>query len=226
MAETHYMISDAARKVDVEAHVLRYWEEELELNIPRNEMGHRYYTEEDIEKFAKIKELKEQGYQLKVIKMFISNIMTEDIPLDMQFLDANEDEISNQDDNDNKGMELSTIDITKEPKRVEQPQEDKMEQFKNVLGGLLAKVLEANNADLEREISDIVIKEFDYLMRIREEEQDQKFQHLEEILKKYLVEDEVSILAQQIESSKKSLDKKNKFSGFFRKEKKLHTETV
>ena len=45
MADTHYLISDASRKVDVESHVLRYWEEELEMNIPRNEMGHRYYTE-------------------------------------------------------------------------------------------------------------------------------------------------------------------------------------
>lgn len=39
MADTHYLISDASRKVDVESHVLRYWEEELEMNIPRNEMG-------------------------------------------------------------------------------------------------------------------------------------------------------------------------------------------
>ena len=37
MDEVHYLISDASRKVDVEAHVLRYWEEELELDIPRNE---------------------------------------------------------------------------------------------------------------------------------------------------------------------------------------------
>jgi len=36
MDEVHYLISDASRKVDVEAHVLRYWEEELELDIPRN----------------------------------------------------------------------------------------------------------------------------------------------------------------------------------------------
>ena len=41
MADVHYLISDASRKVDVESHVLRYWEEELEMNIPRNEMGHR-----------------------------------------------------------------------------------------------------------------------------------------------------------------------------------------
>ena len=41
MAEIHYLISDASKKVDVESHVLRYWEDELELAIPRNEMGHR-----------------------------------------------------------------------------------------------------------------------------------------------------------------------------------------
>ena len=68
MAEIHYLISDASKKVDVESHVLRYWEEELELEIPRNEMGHRYYTEFHIRLFRQIKELKEKGYQLKAIK--------------------------------------------------------------------------------------------------------------------------------------------------------------
>ena len=68
MSEVRYMISDAARLVDVEAHVLRYWEEELELPIGRNEMGHRYYTEENIQLFQRIRELKEQGVQLKAIK--------------------------------------------------------------------------------------------------------------------------------------------------------------
>ena len=67
MSEMRYMISDAAKLVDVEAHVLRYWEEELELPIGRNEMGHRYYTEENIQLFRRIRELKEQGVQLKAI---------------------------------------------------------------------------------------------------------------------------------------------------------------
>ena len=54
MSETHYLISDASKKVDVESHVLRYWEEELEMNIPRNEMGHRYYTDFHIRLFKQI----------------------------------------------------------------------------------------------------------------------------------------------------------------------------
>ena len=56
----HYLISDASRQVQVEAHVLRYWEDELGLPIPRNELGHRYYTEFHIQLFRQIKQLKEQ----------------------------------------------------------------------------------------------------------------------------------------------------------------------
>ena len=72
MDQIRYMISDASRLVEVESHVLRYWEEELELPIARNEMGHRYYTEDDIQLLKHIKKLKERGYQLKAIKMDIS----------------------------------------------------------------------------------------------------------------------------------------------------------
>ena len=48
---TYLLISDAAKEVKVESHVLRYWEEELRLPIKRNELGHRYYTQEDVERF-------------------------------------------------------------------------------------------------------------------------------------------------------------------------------
>ena len=75
MSETHYLISDASKKVDVESHVLRYWEEELEMNIPRNEMGHRYYTDFHIRLFKQIKELKEKGYQLKAIKTALAKTL-------------------------------------------------------------------------------------------------------------------------------------------------------
>lgn len=66
--KTIYYISEAAKKVQVENHVLRYWEEELQLPIKRNEMGHRYYTEQDVKQLQEIKLLKEQGLQLKAIK--------------------------------------------------------------------------------------------------------------------------------------------------------------
>ena len=61
MGEVRFMISEAAKQVHVESHVLRYWEEELELVIGRTEMGHRYYTEDDIQLFCCIKKLKDAG---------------------------------------------------------------------------------------------------------------------------------------------------------------------
>ena len=48
METKQYTISEAAKKLHVGSHVLRFWEEELHLNIPRNEMGHRVYSEKEM----------------------------------------------------------------------------------------------------------------------------------------------------------------------------------
>lgn len=77
MEEIRYLISDASKKVDVETHVLRYWEEELGLSIPRNEMGHRYYTEFHIHLFRQVKQLKARGYQLKAIRTALQQVMAQ-----------------------------------------------------------------------------------------------------------------------------------------------------
>ena len=37
MEKVRYMISDAANIVNVESHVLRYWEDELELKVPEDQ---------------------------------------------------------------------------------------------------------------------------------------------------------------------------------------------
>lgn len=74
MGEVRYMISEAAKRVNMEAHVLRHWEEELGLTIGRTEMGHRYYTDEDVRLFNCIKELKEQGMLLKELKDLIPDM--------------------------------------------------------------------------------------------------------------------------------------------------------
>lgn len=44
MEKVRYMISDAAAMAGVETHVLRYWEEELDLTIPPSILYTRKYT--------------------------------------------------------------------------------------------------------------------------------------------------------------------------------------
>lgn len=63
-----YSIKEAAEELALENHTLRYYEDELDLSIPRNSIGHRYYREYDMKIFRDIIVLKEQGLQLKAIK--------------------------------------------------------------------------------------------------------------------------------------------------------------
>ena len=74
MGEVRFMISEAAKKVQVESHVLRYWEDELHIPIGRTEMGHRYYTQDDIQLFCCIKKLKNEGVLLRDLKPLIPEL--------------------------------------------------------------------------------------------------------------------------------------------------------
>lgn len=73
--EQRYTVRQAVEMTGVKSYVLRYWEEELELQIHRNELGHRYYTGYDIQLFLNIKELKKRGLQLRAIKNLIPQII-------------------------------------------------------------------------------------------------------------------------------------------------------
>ncbi|WP_077367592.1 MerR family transcriptional regulator [Anaerosalibacter sp. Marseille-P3206] len=68
-----YTISEMAEIIDYPPHVLRYYEKEFEIDIPRNESNHRYYTYKEIELFQYIKELQEKGFNNKQIKTIIES---------------------------------------------------------------------------------------------------------------------------------------------------------
>lgn len=72
--EQRYSVTQAAQILGVRASVLRYWEDELNLRISRNEQGHRYYTGYDITLLANIKELKKRGLALRAIREVIPKI--------------------------------------------------------------------------------------------------------------------------------------------------------
>lgn len=104
MGEVRFMISEAAKQVKVESHVLRYWEEELDLNIGRTEMGHRYYTKDDIQLFRCIKKLKDEGMLLKDLKPLIPELKETRLKLQK----SPEAELSNNTD-DLKDTHVSNI---------------------------------------------------------------------------------------------------------------------
>lgn len=66
--EKIYQVSEAAEALETEVYTLRYWENQLGLEVPRNAAGHRYYEEPQILMFRNVKRLKEAGFGLRQIK--------------------------------------------------------------------------------------------------------------------------------------------------------------
>ena len=185
--KVRYMISDAADMVHVETHVLRYWEEELELSIPRNEMGHRYYTRENIKEFQRIKDLKDQGYQLKAIRMILHNGKLEPVK------DGSTDEwYVNTMDDDEKSSEIQNFSVSHgisspiiQPKeRVSAlTPEERMAQFRELMSDIVGQAISQNNDALSesigKDVQERVLKEMNYLMREQDNAQEERYKKLD-----------------------------------------------
>ena len=53
---------------DIKITTIRKYENDFDLKIPRNEMGHRYYTDREIAVYKQIKKMKDKGASTELIK--------------------------------------------------------------------------------------------------------------------------------------------------------------
>ena len=180
--KVRYMISDAADMVHVETHVLRYWEEELDLTIPRNEMGHRYYTRDNIKEFQKIKDLKDQGYQLRAIRMILHSDELENLEHMKEEIKAKLTE-----DSTNKEFALNS---TKQQEMLSPLQstenlspEERMSQFRELMSDIVGRAVAQNNEELSqtigRDMQEMVLKEINYLMREQDNAEEERYKKLD-----------------------------------------------
>lgn len=194
MEEVRYMISEASKRVDVEAHVLRYWQKQLGLPISRNEMEQRYYKEADVELFRKVKVLKERGFQLKAIKMLIANLDKPEL-LDTdaeqllgEKLDGKEQHMQQEEKQLESEGGTSLIAENEQSEIAEDPN-SKMNQFKAVLSHIVMEALKENNIALSKDVGSNVtagvIKEMNYLMRLQEEKEEERYRKFDATLRDY-----------------------------------------
>lgn len=192
MDETHYSISEAGKLVGVESHVLRYWEDELQLNIPRNGKSHRYYTELHIRLFQKIKELKEKGYQLKAIEQVLKNMIEggddvdPDEVLEQNAVRALREGAGADEFEGENGLRI--IHRQTEGLAAMTP-EEKMEQFQQIMNHIIGNAIQANNdalsEEISRQVNDKMVQELEYMMRISDEKEEERFKMLDETLRAY-----------------------------------------
>lgn len=188
MGEVRFMISEAAKQVQVESHVLRYWEEELGLTIGRTEMGHRYYTKDDILLFRCIKKLKDEGMLLKDLKPLIPELKETRLKL--------------KGDSDKPSAKAAASEpaadpVVQETKTQLQPPAPapehagpsevipftQLEQVRSLIGDVLTEVVTNNNEVLKKDISKAVtadvMREMDFLFQAKERQEEEHFRKLD-----------------------------------------------
>ena len=195
MGDVHYMISETAKRVNVETHVLRYWEEELDLPIGRTEMGHRYYTEDDIQLFCCIKELKEQGMLLRELKGLIPDMIRakQKTKTSVQS-DASEIAFSNEILEQPVALaaaEFAEEFVQAEDQAVTEPQsediQDKLGQVQVLFGEVVQHVVSDNNKVLQDAVCDMVtksiVKEMDFLLQAKDRQEEERYKRLDHLIR-------------------------------------------
>ena len=176
------MISEAAKQVDVESHVLRYWEEELDLKIGRTEMGHRYYTNDDIQLFRCIKKLKDEGMLLRELKPLIPELKETRLkiksgrPSGRVTVPASSPVPS----------PVSSAASHSESGDVMIPLKN-VEQMRALVGDVFREALSENNTVLKKDISSAVtadvVHEMDFLLQAKERQQEEHFRRLDSLIR-------------------------------------------
>ena len=197
MGEVRFMISEAAKQVDVESHVLRYWEEELGLRIGRTEMGHRYYTKDDIQLFRCIKKLKDEGMLLRDLKPLIPELKETRLKLKTTDSDSPAKTSGSESSSYNlktaspdtpapSGITALSAETATESGEVVIPL-NTVEQMRSLVGDIFREVLTENNDVLKKDISSTVttdvIHEMDFLFQAKERQQEEHFRKLDSLIR-------------------------------------------
>lgn len=176
MGGKHYQISEASRLLEVEAHVLRYWEDEIGIEIPRNEMGHREYSERHLQMFQKIKEMKDKGYQLKAIRSALCEDLT-DV--------SNGGETSDWTESNG----IQTMEDVHKSTSIQADLDARFDQFQTMMTHIVAQALLKNNENLGRQIGEHIeeklLRGMGKMMALQEERQEERFRKLDETLRAY-----------------------------------------
>ena len=179
MTERVYSISEAAAKVEVESHVLRYWEEELEIDIKRNDMGHRCYSEKDVKILQRVKTLKDKGIQLKAIKDMVHRMY----------------ELLDEGVSSDVGDDSRIVDF-------------KMAQFQNIMDKIISNSIKDNlkviTQSVSAAVSDDVVKQMDVLMKEKEDQEEARYRKLDATIRE-LQQTRQEVAATEIKRKKKGI---------------------
>lgn len=162
MSKNHYTITEAANLLKTRTHTLRYWEEELDLHIPRNEMGHRVYYDEQIEQFQTIRKLKDQGFQLNAIHMQLQDKFP---------IQTDQGEGEQKESDEKKEVQITARNPIK------------LEQFQALMNEVVKQAMVENNRMICSQVEDRILKQMDYLFQMQDRQAEERYHKLDEAIR-------------------------------------------
>lgn len=200
-------IKDAVKMLDTEAYVLRFYEKELNLDIKRNDKGHRVYTIEDIELFRKIQEMREKGLQLKAIEAIVHDTegmaketyeQLSGISLAEVNCDEDSEEVDITDANDMKVRQFSYL---------------LKDVFKEALGEYNTQYRLEMSQEVRKEVENAVAQKMEQVYKEESKKSEVYYKRLDETIR------EVQKIKKELSEDKQEIENKEKpsfFSRFFR----------
>lgn len=187
MKEDRYLIKEAATLVGVESHVLRYWEEELKMDIHRNGMGHRYYTKKDIETLTKVRNLKEKGLQLKAIRNYLEMRREQMAHAEQKVIPFSEKGKVSKDEHSNlpeiKEEQQDMIPV----KQQILSNEAKMEQFQQLMNRIVSNAIQENNDLIGKSAgvhaAEAMVHQISGMTKEQEERAEERYRKLDQTLR-------------------------------------------
>jgi DNA-binding transcriptional MerR regulator len=126
-----------------------------------------------VDQFLRIKQLKEEGYQLKAIKILLHQEKQGDLQ-----------------DLHNAAPPAAETPVTKPEIVVAPPQmtpQERMEQFQELMTQIVRNAMQDNNRELSQEVGtqvgERVLKEMNYLMRTQDEQEEERYRKLDEAIR-------------------------------------------
>lgn len=204
--EKIYQVSEAAEELGTEVYTLRYWENQLGLEVPRNAAGHRYYEEAQILMFRNVKRLKEAGFGLRQIKAMgermtavaaLSDEKLQELRNRILGLEAEQEEVFcgkevKRETEKESGKEECTLCVSEPAECVVSAQEERTDGVRLLQEGMtkwLGDLLQKNNEHLtqkiEEGVSERMARELRFLFRQQEEQEEERYRRLDRTIREY-----------------------------------------
>lgn len=208
-----YQVSEAAEALETEVYTLRYWENQLGLEVPRNAAGHRYYEEAQIVMFRNVKRLKEAGFGLRQIKAMgermsavaeLSDEKLQELRNRILGLEAEQEEVFQgkevkrqtealtekaAEEKEEKEFPLCVSETTECVATVQEERTDGVRLLQEGMTKWLGELLQKNNEHLSQKIeegvSERMARELRFLFRQQEEQEEERYRRLDRTIREY-----------------------------------------